>query len=86
MQPVKLTWLEEIQKYSQKSKSLTMASSQTKIRQVRRSATYQFDCLIQRDYKHALELDKQNGNARWYDATNMEIDQINEYQVFKIMV
>ena len=22
------------------------------------------------------------GNSRWYDATKMELDQINEYQVF----
>ena len=41
----------------------------TKIRQARRSATYQFGYLIARDYKHALELDKLNGNSRWYDAT-----------------
>ena len=23
-----------------------------------------------------------NGNSRWYDATKMELDQINKYQVF----
>ena len=63
-------------------KTLTRAINQTKIRQVRRSATYQFGYLIPRDYKHALELDKINGNSRWYDATKMELDQINEYQVF----
>ena len=58
------------------------AINQTKIRQVRRSATYQFGYLNPRDYKHALELDKINGNSRWYDATKKELDQINEYQVF----
>ena len=63
-------------------KILTRAINQTKIRQVRRSATYQFGYLIPRDYKHALELDKMNGNSRWYDATKMELDQINRYQVF----
>ena len=26
---------------------------------------------------------KLNGNSRWYDATKMDMDQINEYQVFK---
>ena len=35
-------------------KTLTQAINQTKIRQVRRSATYQFGYLIPRDYKHAL--------------------------------
>ena len=63
-------------------KTLTRAINQTKIRQVRRSATYQFGYLNPRDYKHALELDKINGNSRWYDATKKELDQINEYQVF----
>ena len=62
-------------------KTLTRAINQTKIRQVRRSATYQFGCLIPRDYKHALEFDK-NGNSRWYDATKKELDRINEYMVF----
>ena len=35
----------------------TRAINQTKIRQVRRSATYQFGYLVPRDYKHTLELD-----------------------------
>ena len=44
---------------------------------------YQCGYLIPRDYKHAMELDKLNGNSRWYDATKMGMDQINEYQEFK---
>ena len=59
------------------------AINHTKIRQVRRSAVYQFGFLITRDYKHALEMDKLNGNSRWYDATKKELDQINDYKVFK---
>ena len=35
-------------------KTLSRAINQTKIRQVRRSAIYQFGYLIPRDYKHAL--------------------------------
>ena len=64
-------------------KSLTRAINQNKIGQVRRSATYQFGYQIPRDYKHALESDKLNGNCRWYDVTKIEMDQINKYQVFK---
>ena len=45
-------------------KTLTRAINQTKTRQVRRSATYQFGYLIPRDYKNALELDKLNSNSR----------------------
>ena len=64
-------------------KASTRPINQTQIRQVRRSATYQFGHLIPRDYKHTLELDKLNGNSRWYDATKMEMDQINKYKVLK---
>ena len=64
-------------------KSLNRAINQSKLREVRRSATYQYCFLIPRDYKHALELDQQNGNNKWYDATKLEMDQISEYGVFK---
>ena len=63
-------------------KTLTRAINQTRIRQARRSATYQFGYLIPRDYKHSMELDKINGNSRWYDATKKELDQFSGYQVF----
>ena len=64
-------------------KQLTRAINQSKIRQVRRSAVYQFGFLIPKDYKQALQLDEQNGNSKWYDATKLEMNQINEYKVFQ---
>ena len=66
---------------AQNQKQLTRAINQTKIRQVRQSAVYQFVFLIPKDYKQALQLDEQNGNSKWYDATKLEMDQINEYKV-----
>ena len=39
-------------------KQLTRAINQSKIRQVRRSAVYQFGFLIPKDYKQALQLDE----------------------------
>ena len=54
-------------------KPLTRGINQTKIIQVRRSATYQIGYLIPSDYKHALELDKIDGNSRWYDATKKQL-------------
>ena len=64
-------------------KQLTRAINQSKIRQERRSAVYQFGFLIPKDYKQALQLDEQNGSSRWYDATKLEMDQINESNVFQ---
>ena len=64
-------------------KVLARAINQSKIRQVRRSDNYQFGYLVPRDYTHAMEIDKLNGNSKWYDATQLEMNQINDYQVFK---
>ena len=64
-------------------KQLTRAINQSKMRQVRRSAVYQFGILIPKDYKQALQLDEQNGNSKWYDATKFEMCQISEYKVFQ---
>ena len=68
----------KLEHFAKHQKTLTRAINQTKIRQVRRSATYQFGYLVPRDYKHALELDKLNGNSRWYDDTKKELGQINK--------
>ena len=64
-------------------KQLSRDINQSKIGQVRRSALYQFGFLIPQDYKHALQLDEQNRNSKWYDATKLEMDQINEHKVFQ---
>ena len=64
-------------------KQLTRANNQSKIRQVRRSGVYQFGFLIPEDYKQALQLDEQNDNSKWNDATKLEMDQINDYKVFQ---
>ena len=50
---------------------------------MRRSADYQFGFLIPKDYKQALQLDEQNGNSKWCDATKLVMDQINESKVFQ---
>ena len=38
---------------------------------------------VSRDYEYALQLNVQNGNIKWRDAIDLEIEQIKEYQVFK---
>ena len=73
-------WLKHIAK---NQKQPTRVINQSKIRQVRRSDVYQFGFLIPKDYKQALQLDEQNGNSKWYGATKLEMDQINEYKVFQ---
>ena len=42
-----------------------------------------FGYLIPRNYTEDLELDKDNNNSKWYDATKAEMDSIHSLQVFK---
>ena len=37
---------------------------------------------VPRNYNHALELDKKNGNTRWQDCTKVEMEQLYEYSTF----
>ena len=55
----------------------------SKYRQAKASRKYKHGWEVQRDYAHALKLDIQNGNNKWKDAIELEIEQIKEYQVFK---
>ena len=57
--------------------------NQAKIRSYRHDPKYMFGFEIPRNYNHALELDKSNGNTRWQDCTKLELSQINDYSVFE---
>ena len=65
-----------------RDKNLTRAVIQSRIRQERRTKNYMFGYLIQTSYKEALELDKENNDTKWADATREEMDCIKEQQVF----
>ena len=43
---------------------------------------YKYGFKVPHDYKHAKELDKKNGNTKWQDATDLELQQLDTYKVF----
>ena len=43
---------------------------------------FMFGIEIPRNTKHALELDKANGNALWQDSIALKLKGINQYQTF----
>ena len=53
-----------------------------KYRQVRASRKYKHGWEVPRDYTHAPQLDIYNGNNKWKEAIDLEIEQIKEYQLF----
>ena len=43
---------------------------------------YQFGILIPRNHKHAMEIDLKTGNKKWFNAEQLELKQIHEYNTF----
>ena len=54
----------------------------SKYRQVRASRKYKHGWEVPRDYTHAPQLDIHNGNNKWKEPIDLEIEKIKEYQVF----
>ena len=50
-----------------------------------RGPKYKFGIEIPRNAKHAIELNKQNGNTFWQDAMKLEVDLLKNFQTFKIL-
>ena len=65
------------------AKTLIRTLKKSKYRQAKASRRYKHGWGDPRDYAHVLQLDVQNGNSKWRDAIDHEIQQIKEYQVFK---
>ena len=64
------------------SRRLIRTLKKSKYRQARASRNYKHGWEVPRDYAHALQLDIHNGNNKWKEAIDLEIEQIKEYQVF----
>ena len=46
---------------------------------------YKFGVEVPRNPKHALEIDKENGNNEWAKSMQLELDQIMGYKVFRVL-
>ena len=55
---------------------------QAKLKSYRQSPKYKFGYRIPRDYEEALKFDEINQNAKWQDATDIEMGQLSEYEAF----
>ena len=50
---------------------------------VTKSPQYKFGVELPKSVKHALWLDKKNGNNLWREAIEKELGQINDYNTFR---
>ena len=72
-----------LKRHARTARRLIRTLKKSKYRQAKASKKYKHRWEVPRDYAHALQLDIQNGNNKWKDAIDLEIEQIKEYQVFK---
>ena len=72
-----------LKRHARTARRLIRTLKKSKYRQARASRKYKHGWEVPRDYPHALQLDIHNGNNKWKEAIDLEIEQIKEYQVFK---
>jgi hypothetical protein len=68
---------------AKRQKKFTRMVNQAKLRSYQSAPRYKYGFEVPRNYAHAVRLDERNGNTRWQDAVQIEMDQINEYKTFK---
>ena len=69
-------------RYKRRKKLVERLIKQAKLRSFRLKPKYKYGFEVPRNYKHALELDKKNGNTKWFDANIEEHEKLTEYEVF----
>jgi len=65
-----------------RQKKLFRMANQAKLRSFRLAPKFKYRFEISRDFAHALELDRRNGNTFWADATALKMYQLFEYVTF----
>ena len=71
-----------LKRHARTARRLIRTLKKSKYRQARASRKYKLQWEVPRDYTHAPQLDIHNGNNKWKEAIDLEIEQIKEYQVF----
>ena len=75
--------MEVTEKTCKDSKKTCQNSQEVTVQTSQSIKKYKHEWEVPRDYAHALQLDIPNGNNKWKDAIDLEIEQIKEHQVFK---
>jgi hypothetical protein len=73
----------QFKRITKNAKKMSRMLNQSKLRQERHCPIYKFGYQVPRNHKEAIDLDIQNGNTKWQDAKQLELNQIDEYDVFQ---
>ena len=67
---------------ARRQKKLQRLINQAKLRSFRTSPKYMYGFKVPRNFKEALEFDRENGTNLWEAATLLELKQLDEYDTF----
>jgi hypothetical protein len=67
---------------ARRQKKLFRMANQVKLRSFRMLPRFKYGIEIPRDYKHALDMDRQDGPTRWATTTALEMEQLDDYDAF----
>ena len=68
---------------AKRQKNLFRMANQAKLRSYNSAPKFKYGFEVPRDFRHAVWLDKRNGNTKWSDATKLEMSQLDDYSTFK---
>jgi hypothetical protein len=72
----------QFKRLAQQQKRLIRMVNQAKLKSYRRARKYMYVYPIPTTYQEALEFDRQNGNTKWDNCTQLEMDQLDDYSTF----
>ena len=76
----KLPGMKKIAKTQQR---IIRIANQAKLHSFRTKPVYMYGFLVPKTYDQAMEFDKQNGNTKWRDCTDLELKQVDDYDTFE---
>jgi hypothetical protein len=68
---------------AKQQKNLFWEANKAKLHSFSTAPKFKYGYEIPQNYNHAMELDKHNGNTKWTDATKLELELMDSYNVFK---
>ena len=72
-----------LRRIAKSQKKLLRMFKAARLQSFRLRPVYQYGVQVPRNYDQAMEFDERNGNTRWKDATDIELNQIDEYETFE---
>lgn len=68
---------------AKRQKKFTRMVNQAKLKSFNNAPKFKNGFEIPRTYEQGVRFDERNGNTKWQDAIELELQQINEYETFK---